>query len=190
MLTDMQLTKSGITSSGSTAATCLVRNVGSKRVLFAANCGDTRAVLCENHRARRLTVDHKSSCPAECERVEQAGGFVLRNRVMSILAVARSFGDNGLKPFVTAQPYTSATTLGPASEHPFFILACDGIWDVLEDQQAVDTVLDAIERLGEPPRDTAGGGVGKGCGWPRPAPPGKGGAALCRSARPPRPATF
>ena len=146
MLTDMQLTKSGITSSGSTAATCLVRNVGSKRVLFAANCGDTRAVLCENHRARRLTVDHKSSCPAECERVEQAGGFVLRNRVMGILAVARSFGDNGLKPFVTAQPYTSATPLGPASEHPFFILACDGIWDVLEDQQAVDTVLDAIER--------------------------------------------
>jgi serine/threonine protein phosphatase PrpC len=145
MLTDMQATKAGIQSSGSTAATCLIKPKGSKRVLYTANCGDTRAVLCENHRARRLTVDHKSSCPVEMERIEQAGGFILRNRVMGILAVARSFGDAGLKPFVTALPHTSSTNLGPASQHPFFILACDGIWDVLEDQQAVDIVLDAME---------------------------------------------
>lgn len=44
-------------------------------------------------------------------RIEAAGGFVLRKRVMGVLAVARSFGDFVLKRFVTAEPYSSTTKL-------------------------------------------------------------------------------
>jgi serine/threonine protein phosphatase PrpC len=133
----------------------------------------------------RLTFDHKAEDPSEKTRVEAAGGFILRGRVLGILAVARSFGDHGMKEFVTAQPHTSATELpsprqqqhqqqqepavsdtaaaaaastaaataaaesasaetaaaGGEQDCPFFILACDGVWDVLSDTEACELVL-------------------------------------------------
>ena len=44
-------------------------------------------------------------------RIEKAGGFVLRKRVLGVLAVARSFGDFALKKFVPCTPYTSTRKL-------------------------------------------------------------------------------
>ncbi|CAN0409986.1 unnamed protein product, partial [Hapterophycus canaliculatus] len=60
-------------------------------------------------RAERLTYDHKADDESEQERVYAAGGFVLRNRVLGILAVSRSFGNQGMKELVTAVPYVSET---------------------------------------------------------------------------------
>jgi serine/threonine protein phosphatase PrpC len=48
--------------------------------------------------------DHKATDLQERERIEAAGGFVVRKRVMGVLAIARSFGDFVLKRFVTAEP--------------------------------------------------------------------------------------
>ena len=48
-------------------------------------------------------------------------------RVLGILAVTRSFGDHGMKDFVTAQPHLLETDLTIHGESPFMILACDGI---------------------------------------------------------------
>eukprot|EP01034_Spumella_vulgaris_P030462 gene30462-37680_t len=59
-----------------------------------------------------------------------------------ILAVSRSFGDHGMKEFVTAEPYFSETNLLECGDCPILILACDGVWDVFSDQEAADLLLE------------------------------------------------
>jgi serine/threonine protein phosphatase PrpC len=113
--------------------------------------------------AVRLTHDHKSTDPDEVARIEKSGGIVMRGRVLGVLAVARSLGDHGLKEYVIGRPYVSSTVVhindgddcpddddddddyqigqeGPYTDGEFVIVACDGLWDVMKDQEAVDLV--------------------------------------------------
>ncbi|KAH7075295.1 protein serine/threonine phosphatase 2C [Auriculariales sp. MPI-PUGE-AT-0066] len=113
-------------------------NVELRRVLYTANAGDARAVLCRAGKAVRLTYDHKGSDRQEAKRIMDAGGFVMNNRVNGVLAVTRALGDSSMKDFVVGAPYTTETEL--SEEDEFLIIACDGLWDVAEDQQAVDLV--------------------------------------------------
>ena len=152
LLTDIQSRKANLMTSGATVVMCLVKRAsaepGAQVTIHAANCGDARAVLSctvdENgaacaSRATRLTFDHRADDDGEKLRIEAAGGFVHAKRVLGILAVARSLGDHGLKEYVIAKPYVSETTLTKA-EGQFVIVACDGLWDVMKDQEAVDMV--------------------------------------------------
>lgn len=52
-----------------------------RRVLYTANAGDARAVLCRGGKAIRLTYDHKGSDKQEAKRITDAGGFVMSGRV-------------------------------------------------------------------------------------------------------------
>lgn len=113
---------------------------GVKRTLYTANVGDARAVICRGTKAVRLTYDHKGSDQQEAQRITDAGGYVMNNRVNGVLAVTRSLGDSSMKEFVVGSPYTTETTLGPDDQ--FLIIACDGLWDVCEDQDAVNLILD------------------------------------------------
>lgn len=117
--------------------------------------------------AVRLTHDHKATDPKEISRIQSAGGMMLRGRVLGVLAVARSLGDHGLKEFVIGRPFLSSTVISikknefyPSSDKPdepgmcegpspltdgeFLVVACDGLWDVMEDQEAVDLVRNFI----------------------------------------------
>lgn len=111
-----------------------------RRVLYTANVGDARAVLSRSGKAVRLTYDHKGSDKKEVRRIQEAGGFVLNNRVNGVLAVTRSLGDSAMKEYVVGQPYTSTMDLTDTDE--FLIIACDGLWDVIEDQPAVELIKD------------------------------------------------
>ncbi|KAF1918529.1 phosphatase 2C-like domain-containing protein [Ampelomyces quisqualis] len=110
-----------------------------QRVLYTANVGDARIVLCRNGRALRLSYDHKGSDENEGRRVAGAGGLILNNRVNGVLAVTRALGDAYMKDLVTGHPYTTETVI-QADQDEFLILACDGLWDVCSDQEAVDLV--------------------------------------------------
>jgi len=110
-----------------------------QRVLYTANVGDARIVLCRNGRALRLSYDHKGSDEQEGRRVANAGGLILNNRVNGVLAVTRALGDAYMKDLVTGHPYTTETVIQPETDE-FLILACDGLWDVCSDQEAVDLI--------------------------------------------------
>ena len=112
----------------------------------------------------RLSFDHKPSLPEEQERIKQAGGFVVQNRVngfhfqilhtlhtlSAILAVSRSLGDHAMKKYIISDPFVSKNTLVPDSD-AFIIVACDGVWDVLQDDEvakiAIQTEQNEMPRL-------------------------------------------
>lgn len=52
-----------------------------QRVLYTANVGDARIVLCRAGKALRLSYDHKGSDENESRRISNAGGLILNNRV-------------------------------------------------------------------------------------------------------------
>ncbi|KAA8652696.1 type 2C protein phosphatase PTC1 [Aspergillus tanneri] len=114
-------------------------NTKRHRILYTANVGDARAILSRNGRALRLSYDHKGSDENEGKRIANAGGLILNNRVNGVLAVTRALGDAYLKDLVTGHPYTTETVIQPDLDE-FIILACDGLWDVCSDQEAVDLV--------------------------------------------------
>ncbi|KAF6760334.1 phosphatase 2C-domain-containing protein [Ephemerocybe angulata] len=122
----------------STGVTMIVPPGDHRRVLYSANAGDARGVLCRGGKAVRLTYDHKGSDKQEAKRITDAGGFVMSGRVNGVLAVTRSLGDSSMKEFVVGAPYTTETEL--CDEDEFLILACDGLWDIINDQPAVDLV--------------------------------------------------
>ncbi|KAI9500749.1 phosphatase 2C-like domain-containing protein [Coemansia spiralis] len=109
-----------------------------ERILFCANVGDARAVLSRGGAAARLTYDHKGDDTHEIERIFESGGYVFNGRVNGVLAVTRALGDSSLKQFVIGNPFTTETKI--KDDDDLLILACDGLWDVCTDQEAVDLV--------------------------------------------------
>lgn len=118
-----------------------------KNTLHVANIGDARAVMSKGKKAHELTHDHKASDPAEVKRIRSAGGDVSPESAASVarvhskagnaeLAVARAFGDHNY-PGVTAMPHLSEFD---TTNSEFLILACDGVWDVMKNQEAVDLI--------------------------------------------------
>jgi protein phosphatase 1L len=131
-----------------------------KRTIIAANIGDSRAVLCRNDTAWELTRDHKPNDPTEQARIESSGGKVVWcgdvdkegepilergiYRVNGNLALSRAIGDRSERPHVTADPEIIAIPV--QEEDEFIILASDGLWDVLESNEAVDLVQRLIQQ--------------------------------------------
>lgn len=130
---------------GSTAVSVFIK--GNK--LFCANTGDSRAVMCQGGKAIALSEDQKPEHPKEQKRIESNGGVVLMGRVQGKLAVARAFGDPEFKNLDTLEPkYITAEpevkTFDITQDTQFIIIACDGLWDKLSNQDAVNFVLRRI----------------------------------------------
>ncbi|KAB2044017.1 hypothetical protein ERO13_D01G048400v2 [Gossypium hirsutum] len=123
---------------GSTAVTAILIN-GQKLVI--ANVGDSRAVICKNSEAKQLSVDHEPT--TEKESIENRGGFVSNfpgdvARVDGQLAVARAFGDKSLKEHLSSEPDVTVEIIDDDTE--LLILASDGLWKVMTNQEAVDAI--------------------------------------------------
>ncbi|KAK9914952.1 hypothetical protein WJX75_002812 [Coccomyxa subellipsoidea] len=128
--------------------------------LYTAHAGDSRAVLSRGGQSLRLTEDHKPGLERERKRVLERGGRVEFQRCWRIiaagtnehsghftgLAISRSLGDLCFKEprlFVEHTPDVGRVQLLPGDS--LVIMASDGLWDVLGDQEAVDTAHEAVE---------------------------------------------
>jgi serine/threonine protein phosphatase PrpC len=151
--TDRNMQASGINTSGCTACCCLLQEENAFRAIYTAHLGDARAVICRGGLAVRLTSmsDHKATDPTEAKRVIEAGGTIFNERVNGMLAISRAFGDHQLKApalpndVVSNVPDITSTEL--TDQDMFVIVACDGLWDVVEDQESVNLVLEGIREL-------------------------------------------
>jgi len=114
------------------------------------NIGDCRAVLCNEYFiAVPLTKDHKPMHWEEKIRIEKLGGKIIKEANddprINGLAVSRSFGDLDVLPYVTHVPEIFTYKINVNSK--FIIVGCDGVWDVLTCQDAVDFVLKEMMTL-------------------------------------------
>ncbi|KAI3427854.1 Protein-serine/threonine phosphatase [Psidium guajava] len=113
-----------------------------KGKLVVSNAGDCRAVMSRGGTAEALTTDHRPSLESERERIEALGAYVdcCRGvwRIQGSLAVSRSIGDQHLKRWVIPDPETKTLQITPDCE--FIVLASDGLWEKVTNQEAVDLV--------------------------------------------------
>eukprot|EP00798_Chlamydomonas_sp_ICE-L_P030462 gene30462-35473_t len=142
--TDASIPSSSSHESGSTAVTALV----SSSHVILANCGDSRAVLSRGGVAVALTQDHSPDRKDEQARVTAAGGLILNHnglRVMGVLNMTRALGDSVLRKYgVIPDPDVYVEPI--QAEDDFLILASDGVWCAMSNQEAVDVIKLCISR--------------------------------------------
>jgi len=106
------------------------------------NTGDSRCVICRDNIGIPLTKDHKPHWPEERYRIEELGGKIYFDgddyRIKD-LSVSRAFGDIDASPYVTCMPDSYRYKL--EKNDKFLILACDGLWDKLSNQEVVNFIL-------------------------------------------------
>ena len=179
LMTDIHCRKAGITS-GSTAVTAVInRDADGRRWIHVGNVGDSAAIVCRQcplegtcspdnrgAQAARLSTTHRPCVQSERERVTKAGGFILRQRVVGVLAVTRAMGNHGLKTNTGQNQDQERNQEQPLEGHPsgivarpscrslqleaddrFVVLASDGLTDVMCDQSIVETVCDGVHKM-------------------------------------------
>jgi serine/threonine protein phosphatase PrpC len=140
---DSQLAMLGAWESGCTCTVVLTQRHARGLTLHVANVGDSRAVVVGNVGAKRLSVDHRACDPEEAKRVAQEGGMVRHGRVGGQLSVSRSLGDHHLKSSgVSCVPDIQSFEV--SQEHAV-VIASDGLWDALEDNDARDVIGRCID---------------------------------------------
>ncbi|KAH9318710.1 hypothetical protein KI387_020479, partial [Taxus chinensis] len=137
-------------SSGTTVLIALIMG----RSLVVANAGDCRAVLCRRGRAVEMSRDHKPDYFPERLRIEALGGSVEDGYLDGELSVARALGDwnmkmpKGSRSPLSAEPEFQQVVL--TEEDEFLIIGCDGIWDVMTNEYAVNIVRRELMQHNDP----------------------------------------
>lgn len=130
------------TNTGSTCLITLHYLKNGNEYINVLNLGDCRCVICNNNIAIPLTKDHKPDKPEEEYRIKQLGGTIVYDGYdyrISDLSVSRAFGDISAEPYIGIEPDVFEYKI--SSKDKFLIMACDGLWDVMDNQEAVDFVL-------------------------------------------------
>ena len=104
----------------------------------------------------QLTKDHKPKEYEEGKRIVALGGEIeiAEHNIPRIngLSVSRAFGDLECTPHITHCPdifnYELTIKNGQIQER-FLVLACDGLWDVISNQEVVNFILTKLDEIKE-----------------------------------------
>ncbi|KAL8438419.1 hypothetical protein ACSSS7_000162 [Eimeria intestinalis] len=170
---DLKTSSLNVECNGTTCVSCVVQG----SVLYTANLGDSRAILGREGapqgegapcwQAVELTRDHKPELEDERKRILAAGGRIaalqedgqpcgplrvwLQSEDLPGLAMSRSLGDTlACRAGVISEPEVTVLNLSPADR--FLLLATDGVWEFISNEEAVQTLKPFVEA-----RDPAGG---------------------------------
>jgi len=131
--------------SGCTAVLALI--AGTR--LYVANAGDSRCVVCRDGKPLEMSFDHKPEDEIELNRIKTAGGKVTPDgRVNGGLNLSRAIGDHAYKQnkslplkdqMISSQPDIKVLDLD-LEKDSWMILACDGIWNFMSNEEVVQFV--------------------------------------------------
>ncbi|XP_078616047.1 integrin-linked kinase-associated serine/threonine phosphatase 2C-like [Branchiostoma floridae x Branchiostoma japonicum] len=130
---------------GTTAVSILVVD----DVMYIANLGDSKAILCRRKEDGSLTgvpltKDHSPVQYEERQRIQKAGGSVREGRVLGVLEVSRSIGDGQYKRCgVINTPDIKRCQL--TENDRFLLLACDGLWKAFSVAEAIQYVSEVLQ---------------------------------------------
>jgi protein phosphatase 1L len=133
---------------GSTAVVVFIKH----GIAHFAHVGDSRAVLEEEGNVGFATTDHKVNNPNELVRMQLAGahtyiehGTLNEPSRICGLAVSRAFGDYNLKETMIEKKCSSSVVISDpsytakalTSKNKYLVLASDGLWDVISNEEAI-----------------------------------------------------
>ena len=122
---------------GATACIVYITRENDQKVLYCANVGDTRCTLIKEFGFKRLSYDDRASDENEYNRIIKQGGVVFGGRVYGQLMLSRAFGDWELKAYgVVCEPHI--TKINIEKDDKYLVIASDGVWDVMEDEDAYE----------------------------------------------------
>lgn len=87
-----------------------------------------------------LTNDHHPEVQSEADRIKKCGGYVSAGRLMGLIEVSRAFGDLMFRKLgLISEPEVTVHKVNKTTDK-FLIIASDGIWKVISNDEAVRLV--------------------------------------------------
>lgn len=99
-----------------------------------------------------IDEDHKPDDPAEQERIHEAGGTISKTcegdvlRVENQLAMTRVLGDFAIDKNIVP-PMADIVQYPRDASAAYVVLACDGIWDVMSNEEVASYILDRASTI-------------------------------------------
>ena len=130
-------------------------------VVYCGNVGDSRCTLISPEHIIRLSYDHRVNDEKENKRIKDAKVKIIDNRINGCLMLTRIFGnyefksdeeneenenennenENNENNGVICEPFISKINIDLGFENQFLILASDGVWDMMSEEEIQDIIV-------------------------------------------------
>lgn len=125
-------------SQGSTCLINLLYRYNDELYMNILNLGDCRLTIVNiNNTYNQITTDHKPDDEKESKRINEIGGRIYKDSEgiyrIGDLSLSRAFGDGDNAPYISHIP--DIYTIKITKKHEFIVMACDGLWDVIENNE-------------------------------------------------------